>query len=98
MSRSKSSLAHKPVAAAAPEAVAVNLTTDLSQVEAMPSPALDLQENLRQAWMPATGAGNLQGRAPVQKARIPIGWGLAVAALGSGAVWAGLAVAVAKLF
>ena len=96
MSRTKSSLARKAPStdtpATAPETVsapaAVQLTTDLSQANAMPSPALNLQDNLRQAW-----------NAPVAQAaqddrKIPVGWALTAVLLGCGAFWACLAMIV----
>jgi hypothetical protein len=69
---------------------AAKLTTDLSQVEAMPSPALDLQENLRNSWTtPAVSADTgSEGR------KIPIGWALTAVLVGCAAVWAGIALIV----
>ena len=68
----------------------VKLTTDLSQMDAMPSPALDLQENLRNAWtLPApTGSTATDDR------KIPVGWALTAVALGCGAFWACIALVV----
>ncbi len=96
MSRTKSSLARSaPVAdvpAAAPDTCApapVKLTTDLSQATAMPSPALDLQDNLRQAWAaPQTDASASDER------KIPIGWALTAVLVGCGAFWACLAMVI----
>jgi hypothetical protein len=96
MSRTKSSLAHSvtvadaPVAAPdAPAPAPVKLTTDLSQAAAMPSPALDLQDNLRQAWSaPQTDASTTEER------RIPIGWALTAVLVGCGAFWACLALVI----
>jgi len=100
MSRSKSSLAKSSVAkpstaetvspgTAAPD-TAAKLTTDLSQVEAMPSPALDLQENLRNAWTrPAATA-----EARPEERKIPIGWALTVVLVGCAAVWACVALVI----
>jgi len=96
MSRTKSSLARSAsvaeVPAAAPDASApapVKLTTDLSQATAMPSPALDLQDNLRQAW------SGPQAAAPADDDRkIPIGWALTAVLVGCGAFWACVAMAI----
>lgn len=74
---------------AAPDSAA-KLTTDLSQVEVMPSPALDLQENLRNAWAkPAPEAG-----AERDARKVPIGWALTAVLVGCGAVWACIALVV----
>jgi hypothetical protein len=98
MSRLKSSQA-RPVSASLPSEAAaadtpVKLTTDLTQVKAMPSPALDLQDNLRSAWtlraqdpLPASvTAGDTR--------KIPVGWALTAVALGCGAFWACVAMVV----
>ena len=61
----------------------VKLTTDLSQMDAMPSPALDLQENLRSAW--TLRAAEPKPAADTRK--IPVGWALMAVALGCGAFW-----------
>jgi len=95
MSPSKSSLARSvpttesvtPSDAVAP--TPVKLTTDLTQVDTMPSPALDLQDNLRQAWAaPATE------RQTEAERRIPVGWALTAVLLGCGAFWAAVAFIV----
>ena len=68
----------------------VKLTTDLTQVDAMPSPALDLQDNLRQAWTaPAAPAP-----ATADERKIPVGWALTAVLLGCGAFWACVALIV----
>ncbi len=68
----------------------VKLTTDLSQMDAMPSPALDLQENLRNALtMPAPA-----NRAAADGRKIPVGWALTAVLVGCGAVWTCIALLV----
>ncbi len=93
---SKSSLARS---ASSPEATPdiatlapspVKLTTDLTQVDAMPSPALDLQENLRQVW---SAAPSDTSRAADER-KIPLGWALAGVAVGCGVFWALLAAVI----
>jgi hypothetical protein len=72
---------------------APKLTTDLTQVEAMPSPALDLQENLRSTWtLPSTAPQMHADAADTRK--IPVGWALTAVALSCGAVWACIALVV----
>jgi len=97
MSRTKSSLARSAapaeIPAAAPDALApapVKLTTDLTQATAMPSPALDLQDNLRQAWS-APQASDVSG---TEDRKIPIGWALTAVLIGCGAFWACVAMVV----
>lgn len=94
MSRSRSSLAKSPLAQPAPatETAAVDtpakLTADLSQVDPMPSPALNLQENLRNAWTaPAPQAEAVSG-----ERKIRVGWALTAVLVGCGAVWACIAL------
>ena len=69
---------------------APKLTTDLSQVDAMPSPALDLQQNLRTAWTTPNAAAET---AP-DTGKIPVGWALAAVVVGCGAFWACVAAIV----
>ncbi len=99
-SLAKSSSAHSslgPTADATPNAAApavadtpVKLTTDLSQMDAMPSPALDLQENLRNALtMPAPAS-----RTTTDGGKIPVGWALTAVLVGCGAVWACIALLI----
>lgn len=96
MSALKSSRAHQahPVETevsapeAASESPSVQLTTDLSQVNAMPSPALHLQDSLRQAWAaPAPAKEGIERK-------IPVGWALTAVLLGCGAFWACIAMVV----
>jgi len=68
----------------------VKLTTDLSQMDAMPSPALDLQENLRNALTMSAPAG----RTATDGRKIPVGWALTAVLVGCGAVWACIALLV----
>ena len=98
MSRLKSSLARPeypslPTDAAAADTSA-KLTTDLTQVEAMPSPALDLQENLRSAWTLRATAPKTAGDVTADTRKIPVGWALTAVALGCGAFWACIALVV----
>jgi hypothetical protein len=95
MSRSKSSLARSvstTETVAAPDTASptpVKLTTDLTQVDTMPSPALDLQHNLRRAWtVPAAESQSAAER------KIPVGWALTAVLLGCGVFWAAVAFAV----
>lgn len=96
MSALKSSRIHQALPAetevsasdAASESPSVQLTTDLSQVNAMPSPALHLQDSLRQAW--ATPALTTEG----SERKIPVGWALTAVLLGCGAFWACVAMVV----
>ena len=75
--------------AAALDATPVKLTTDLAQVNPMPSPALDLQDNLRQAWTTPSS-----GQTAGDERKIPIGWALTAVLLGCGAFWACIALVV----
>ena len=70
--------------------VAPKLTTDLSQVDAMPSPALDLQQNLRNAWTAPVETGETASNTR----KIPVGWALAAVVVGCGAFWACVAAIV----
>ena len=73
---------------AAHESPSVQLTTDLSQVNAMPSPALHLQDNLRQAWSAPVAAPTGIER------KIPVGWALTAVLVGCGAFWACVAMVI----
>ncbi len=72
----------------------VKLTTDLTHVEAMPSPALDLQENLRNAWTLRATEPKTVSDAAAETRKIPVGWALTAVALGCGAFWACVAMVV----
>jgi len=103
MSRLKSSLARSispslptEIVATDPAAAATTakLTADLTHVEAMPSPALDLQENLRSAWTLRAAEPKAVSNAAADTRKIPVGWALTAVALGCGAFWACIALVV----
>lgn len=83
-----------PAEAAAAADTPAKLTTDLTHVEAMPSPALDLQENLRSAWTLRATEAKLSADATSDTRKIPVGWALTAVALGCGAFWACVAMVV----
>jgi hypothetical protein len=72
------------------ESPSVKLTTDLTQVTAMPSPALHLQDSLRHAW----SASQPVQHTAANERKIPIGWALTVVLVGCGAFWACLAAVI----
>ncbi len=95
MARSVSPSIPAQAAAADPATAdtAAKFTTDLTQVEAMPSPALDLQENLRNTWTLRTSEPKTVAETADTR-KIPVGWALMAVALGCGAFWACIALVV----
>ncbi len=67
----------------------VSLVTDPSQMKAMSSPAIEMQDALRQTLENASGAYGTRSR-DLDGQKIPFGWSLLGLVTLSGLVWAGV--------